>query len=173
LLKSLTAAGFGAVGLIAMLPYITAIAGMIWNGTLADRDRRYQLHVLIPMAVAAISLVASVLIGQNSVVLSVAFICLAMGGALSYDGPFWAAASRAMPVAVAGGAMGLINALGNLGGYLGPFIAGKLQDASGGSFLTTSMALGASLLAAGLFMMTIRLRHDADEAADQPRLRPH
>ncbi len=173
LLKGLTAAGFGAVGLIAMLPYIAAIAGMIWNGTLADRDRRYQLHVLIPMAVAAISLVASVLVGQNSVVVSVVFICLAMGGALSYDGPFWAAASRAMPVAVAGGAMGLINALGNLGGYLGPFIAGKLQDASGGSFLTTSIALGASLLAAGLFMMTIKLRPDRVGEIDQPRVRAH
>ena len=158
LLKQLTAAGFGAVGLIAALPYLTAIVCMWVNGSLADRSRRYQLHVLLPMVVAAVSLLASVFIGQSSIVLSVAFICLAMGGALSYDGPFWAAASRAMPAAVAGGAMGLINALGNLGGYLGPFLAGKLQDLSGGDFHTTAALLSGSLLLAGLFMTTIRLR---------------
>ncbi len=164
LLKTLTAAGFGAVGLIAALPYLTAIVFMWVNGSMADRNRRYQVHVLLPMALAAVSLMASVLIGASSIVLSVVFICLAMGGALSYDGPFWAAASRAMPAAVAGGAMGLINALGNLGGFLGPQLAGKLQDMSGGSFVTTAGLLSASLLAAGLFMMTIRLRRDSGHA---------
>ncbi len=160
LIKQLTASGFALVGVIAALPYLTAMAAMWLNGSMADRNRRYQFHVLLPMAVAAVSLMASVLIGQGSVILSVVFICLAMGGALSYDGPFWAAASRAMPAAVVGGAMGLINALGNLGGFLGPQLAGKLQDLSGGSFVTTAAALAASLLVAGLFMMTIRLRHD-------------
>ena len=38
---------------------------------------------------------------------------LAMAGALAYDGPFWASSSRAVPAALAGGAMGLINALGD------------------------------------------------------------
>ncbi len=164
LLKTLTAAGFGAVGLIAALPYITAIVFMWVNGSMADRNRRYQLHVLIPMAVAAVSLMISVWVGASSIAISVVFICAAMGGALSYDGPFWAAASRAMPAAVAGGAMGLINALGNLGGFLGPQLAGKLQDISGGSFKTTAALLAGSLLAAGLFMMTIRLRRGAEPA---------
>ncbi len=157
LLKTLTSAGFGAVGLIATLPYLTAIGAMWLNGAMADRDRRYQLHVLVPMVVAAVCLMASVLVGPSAVVASVAFICLAMGGALSYDGPFWAAASRAMPVVVAGGAMGLINALGNLGGFLGPLLGGRLRDATG-SFVATAGLLSASLLAAGLFMTTIRLR---------------
>ena len=163
LLKSLTTAGFGAVGLIAALPYCAAIVFMWVNGSYADRNRRYQLHVLIPMVVAAVSLMASVLIGSSSVALSVLFICFAMAGALSYDGPFWAAASRAMPAAAAGSAMGLINALGNLGGFLGPRLGGVLQDMSGGRFETTAAVLSASLLAAGVFMLTIRLRRDQAE----------
>jgi nitrate/nitrite transporter NarK len=63
-----------------------------------------------------------------------------------------------MPVALAGGAMGLINALGNLGGFLGPYIGGVLQVASGGSFLSTSVVLGVALLLAGLLMLTVRGR---------------
>jgi hypothetical protein len=45
---------------------------------------------------------------------------IATAGALAYDGPFWASTSRAVPVALVGGAMGLVNALGNLGGFAGP-----------------------------------------------------
>lgn len=160
LLKALTEAGFGAVGLIATLPYFTAIVFMWVNGSLTDRNRLYQRHVLIPLAVAAVSLVASVLIGQSSVVLSVFFICLAMGGALAYEGPFWAAASRAVPMLAAGGAAGLINAVGNLGGFLGPRLGGILLDMSGGQFITTAIALAASFLLAGLFMLTVRLHRD-------------
>lgn len=158
LLKNMTKAGFGAVGLIAILPYLTAIVFMWTNGYIADHTGHYRLHVLIPMVVAAISLVVSVMLGAGMLAVSILFICLAMGGALSYDGPFWAAASLAMPAAVVGGAMGLINALGNLGGYLGPFLGGWLQQSSGGSFITTAGLLAGSLLLAGIVMMTVRLR---------------
>lgn len=157
LLKTLTKSGFGAVGLIAMCPYVVAIVMMWTNGVLADRSAAYARHVLIPMVIAAVSLILSVLIGSAVLWLSVVFICLAMGGALSYDGPFWAAASRTLPPVVVGGAMGLINALGNLGGYCGPFLGGYLQQATGG-FLGTAILLSGSLLAAGLIMLTVHVR---------------
>ena len=157
LLKSLTHAGFGAVGLIAALPYITAAVFLWTNGWWADRDRRYSFHVLLPMTVAAVSLIISVWIGSSMIALSVVFLCLAMGGALSYDGPFWAAASRTLPVALVGGAMGLINALGNLGGFLGPFLGGYLQDVTH-NFYATAILFAVSLFVAGLLMMTIRVR---------------
>jgi nitrate/nitrite transporter NarK len=61
-----------------------------------------------------------------------------------------------MPVAVAGTAMGLINAVGNLGGFVGPYVGGYLQDLTHGSFLATSIFLACCLLAAGLVMLTLR-----------------
>lgn len=157
LLKHLTHDGFGEVGLIATLPYI--VAGiMLWsNGWWADRDRRYSWHVFMPMTLAAVSLVLSVFIGASMILLSIVFLCLAMGGAMSYDGPFWAAASRTLPVALVGGAMGLINALGNLGGYLGPFLGGYLQDMTH-NFYATAILFAVSLFAAGVLMMTVNVR---------------
>ena len=163
LLKTLTKQGFGTIGLIAMLPYLTAIVLLFGNGWLADKTRRYALHVCLATVMGAIALVLSVYVASASIVLSVAFICLAIGGALAYDGPFWAASSRVLPVAMAGGAMGLINALGNLGGYFGPYLGGYLQDRTG-SFSATALLFAASLALAGILMMTIRLRekpHDA------------
>jgi MFS family permease len=145
------------VGLIAALPYLTAVVLLFLNGWAADRNRRYSQHVFYATATAAIALIISVLVAQSSVVLSIVFICLAVGGALAYDGPFWAAASRVLPVALAGGAMGFINALGNLGGYFGPFLGGYLQDRTG-SFTATAVLFAGALLIAGLLVLTIRLR---------------
>ncbi|KEZ76439.1 MFS transporter [Salinisphaera hydrothermalis] len=156
LIQTLTQRGFAAVGLIAALPYVAAGFGLWFNGWLADRSGRYAWHVFAAMLVASVSLVASVLVGHAFLGVSILLICLAMGGALAYDGPFWAAASTTMPAAVLGGALGLINALGNLGGFVGPYVGGYLQDASGGSFLSTAVFLAAMLLLAGLVMFSVK-----------------
>ncbi len=145
------------VGFVTAIPYVAAIIGLYLNARAADRNGRYAFHVLISLAIAAVALVASVLL-VSIAWLSIALVSVAMAGALAYDGPFWAAASRAMPAALAGTAMGLINALGNLGGFVGPYVGGYLQDVSKGSFLSTSVVLGVALLLGGLVMITLRGR---------------
>ncbi|HTJ26078.1 MAG TPA: MFS transporter [Candidatus Limnocylindria bacterium] len=154
LFKSLTGLGFGAVGVIAMVPYLVAIVGLSVNGIWADRTKRYAWHVFGAMVVAALGLMISVSAGPSAIALSIAAVSLAMGGALAYDGPFWAATSRAIPSAVAGGAMGLVNALGNLGGFLGPYLGGYLQQTSG-SFNSTAIAYAISLILAGIVMLLV------------------
>lgn len=148
------------VGLVTAVPYLFAIAGLWLNARVSDRTGRYSRQVFIAMAGAAAALVASVSIGTGIPVLAILLISIGMAGALAFDGPFWAAASRAMPPVLAGGAMGLINAVGNLGGFAGPYVGGYLQDRSGGGFVTTSFFLAASLFAAGLLMLTLRRRGD-------------
>jgi MFS family permease len=122
------------------------------------------MHVMVSLTIGAVALVLSVAFGSIAA-LSIFLISIAMAGALAYDGPFWASASRAMPVALAGGAMGLINALGNLGGFAGPYVGGWLQDASGGSFLSTAIVLAVALLLGGLVMITLRRQADKPTVA--------
>ncbi|HVV23988.1 MAG TPA: MFS transporter [Pseudonocardiaceae bacterium] len=159
LVKDTTGGSSTLVGLITAIPYLFAIVGLWFNARSADRTGRYSFHVMVAMAIAAVTLVASVALGNYAAV-SILLVSLAMAGALAYDGPFWASASRVTPVALAGGAMGLINALGNLGGFLGPYLGGYLQDISGGSFLSTSVVLAVALLLAGFLMLTLRKRAD-------------
>ncbi|MCL2582006.1 MAG: MFS transporter [Streptosporangiales bacterium] len=150
-----TGGGSVEVGLVTAIPYVFAIVGLWFNARAADRDGRYSFHVMLAMGIGAVALVLSVALGSIAA-LSIFLVSLAMGGTLAYDGPFWAASSRAMPVAIAGGAMGLINALGNLGGFVGPYLGGWLQDSSGGGFMSTSIVLAVCLLAGGLVMLTVR-----------------
>ncbi len=157
---TITGGAIWQVGLVTAIPYAVAMAGLWFNAKAADRTGRYSRHVFMSMLVGSVTLVISVMVGTSSPVLAIALISLAMGGALAYDGPFWATASRAVPAALGGAAMGFVNAIGNLGGFVGPYAGGWLQDASGGSFKTTSVFLAVALLAAGLVMLTLRKRGD-------------
>jgi len=159
-IKGVTGGASWLVGLVTAIPYVFAMAGLWLNSRAADKSGRYSLHIFLSMLVGAVTLVISVWIGTAIPVLAVFLISLAMGGALAYDGPFWASASRAMPVALAGAAMGFINAIGNLGGFVGPYVGGWLRGLAGGSFLTTSFFLSACLIAAGLVALTLRRSGD-------------
>jgi MFS family permease len=156
---NITGGAIWQVGLITAIPYIAAMIGLWFNARAADRSGRYSRYVFLSMVIGAVTLVISVYVGTSVPVLAIALISIAMGGALAYDGPFWATASRAVPIAIAGAAMGFINALGNLGGFVGPYVGGWLQDISG-SFRSTSVFLAICLVAAGLVMLTLRKRGD-------------
>jgi MFS family permease len=159
LIKTTIGGSYLIVGAVTAIPYLFAIAGLWINAHSADRTGRYSIHVMVSLTMGAVALVLSVVFG-SIVALSIFLISIAMAGALAYDGPFWASSSQAVPAALAGGAMGLINALGNLGGFAGPYVGGWLQDASGGSFLSTAVVLAVSLLLGGLVMITLRRQAD-------------
>ncbi|MBO0810637.1 MAG: MFS transporter [Microlunatus sp.] len=163
--KTITGGQALQVGIVTAIPYVLAIIALWFNARAADRNGRYSTHVLLSMAVGAVALVVSVATGHHIPVLAIVFISIAVAGALAYDGPFWASASRVMTVAMAGAAMGLINAVGNLGGFVGPYVGGFLQDLAGGSFFITSIFLACCLLAAGLVMLT--LRRGGDRPVDE------
>jgi MFS family permease len=170
--ESITGSAIWAVGLLTAIPYVAAMIGLWYNAKAADHSGRYSRHVFLSMVIGAVTLVVSVSLGTATPIIAVFLISVAMGGALAYDGPFWATASRAVPVALAGTAMGFVNAIGNLGGFVGPYVGGWLQDQSG-SFLSTSVFLAACLLGAGLVMLTLRKRGDrpAEELEADPAVR--
>ena len=167
LIKTTIGSSYLVVGGVTAIPYLFAIAGLWFNARSADRTGRYSNHIMASLLIGAVALVLSVAFG-SIVALSVFLVSIAMAGALAYDGPFWASASRAVPVALAGGAMGLINALGNLGGFIGPSVAGFLQDMSGGSFSSTAVVLAVALVLGGLVMLTLRKQADKPELVAEP-----
>jgi nitrate/nitrite transporter NarK len=93
-----------------------------------------------------VSLIGSVLIHKHSFWTSYALLCLAISGPFSALAPFWAIPAENLPKYAVGTAMGIVNAIGNLGGYVGPTIVGKLTDK------THSVALAFGLLGGGLLL---------------------
>jgi sugar phosphate permease len=156
IVKGLSKQGFGLVGLIAALPYLAAVIGMYFNANHSDRTGERKWHVAVPLIVGGIALLLSGWLGLSSALLGILFLIISEGFVLAYVGVFWTLPPLFLNKESVGSGMGLINALGNLGGFLGPFLVGYFITTTG-SNLTGIVILSISLVLAGL--MTLAFRH--------------
>lgn len=169
ILKELTHTSIGQVGMLAILPYVGAIAGMFLFSSLSDRTGKRKLFVSLPLIGFALCMFLSVALKEN---IWLAYAALVGCGFFlqSAAGVFWTIPARLFSAEMAGGARGVINALGNLGGFCGPYAVGVLitlysKDA-GVYCLAVSLAL-ASLLA-----LMLPAKCDAG-AESNPGVNPH
>lgn len=125
ILKHLTHSSIGKVGLLSTVPFIAMMIGMLLVAYLSDKTSLRRVFIIIPLALFAICLLCSIYFRDNVVV---AYLFLIGCGAClqAPAGVFWTIPTMAFPAEVAGGARGAINALGNLGGFFGPFMFGFL-----------------------------------------------
>jgi MFS family permease len=133
------AAGFGMTGVINAIPYVFGGCAMVLWGRHSDRTGERPRHVAIAYAVSAFGLIATALMA-DPVLTMVMLIIASMGG--SSTGPtFWTLPTAMLSGTAAAGGIALINALGNLGGFFGPYVFGLIKDATGGSFTFGLIAL--------------------------------
>ena len=159
LTDGLKAKNFSAVqyGLLFALPYAVTAVIMVLNSWHSDKTRERRGHVALVYTMSGLSLVLSVLT-RGHVWVSYAFMCFAIPGPFAALAPFWAIPTETMPRDVFGPVIGLVNALGNIGGFAGPYIVGWLKD----EYHSTAVpfnTLGAGLLvAAGLAFLLPKTR---------------
>jgi len=106
------------------VPYVVTAIGMVLNSRHSDKHRERRGHVAFAMAWGGFWMMACILLTGRAPVLSFAAISLVGAGSFGMLGPFWAIPTETLPPAVVGSAMGLINGLGNLGGFFGPLAVG-------------------------------------------------
>jgi MFS transporter, ACS family, tartrate transporter len=87
--------------------------------------------------------------------LAMAALTLAFIGIKSTLGPFWALGTAFLTGTAAAGGIALINSVGNLGGFFGPYIVGMIKDRTENNLIAL-LFLGAALLGMGLLALTIR-----------------
>ncbi|MEQ5837889.1 MFS transporter [Paraburkholderia acidicola] len=117
------------IGFVSALPFVAGAAGMIFWGRHSDRTGERRYHLLLPLALAAIGLTGSTLIPTPIGKLSL--LCVASFGVFSALPVFWTVAPRLLgPMAAAAG-IALINSLGNLSGFVNPYVVGRIKDATG------------------------------------------
>ena len=137
-------------GLLFAVPYAVTAVVMVLLSRHSDRAGERRGHAAFIYAVSGASFVVSVLLKEHSFWLSFAFLCVAVSGPFAGLAPFFAIPTETMPRTAAGAAMGLVNALGNVGGYLGPAIVGELKSRTHGITIPFGVLGGALLVAAAL-----------------------
>jgi MFS family permease len=135
-----------AIGYVAALPSLCASVGMILISRSSDRSGERFWHVLCPLTVGALGLVAAAFLQGNVYLVMVAF-CVAVMGLTSTLPVFWNLPTAYFGAATAAAGIGAINTIGNMSGYLAPQFMGLLRDASGGYVVPLLVSGGVALTA--------------------------
>jgi MFS transporter, ACS family, tartrate transporter len=151
-----------AVGALVMLPYIAAVLAMIMVARSSDRSLERRYHAAFPEIVAAIALFLISIIVAPSLWLLIVLWCLAAMGIFSFMGPFWSLPCTFLAGSSAAVGIALLNSIGNIGGFVGPYAMGAINSRTG-NFRGGLVLAGISLLLSAtlLFMSPKMLKHTA------------
>jgi len=131
------------VGVVSALPYVVASVGMVLVGAHSDRTGERRWHIAAPALVGAAGFAASAVFAHP--VAALASLSVAALGIWSALGPFWTLPPAFLSGTAAAGGIALINSIGNLGGFAGPWTLGLVKEATG-SFAPGLMLLALSLI---------------------------
>jgi ACS family tartrate transporter-like MFS transporter len=145
-------------GVAASVPYIIGTIGLIAWGWSSDRNQERRWHLIVASTLGALGLAFAAWSGASWWALL--GMSAATTGIYGSRAAFWPMPSLFLTGTAAAGAIALINATGNLGGYIGPFIVGWIKDA------TDSFQAGLYFLAACSLMAAIIAFFAARAAGD-------
>jgi MFS transporter, ACS family, tartrate transporter len=137
------------VGFIVFIPYAIAAVFVYFWSKRSDRTGNRVWHASMSMVLAAVGLLGAGFLLPVNAVLAMVFLTLAAMGIYSAIAPFLAMPSAALTGAAAAAGLAMVNSLGNLGGFVAPYIVGILKDATGNSqsglvFLAACLAITAA-----------------------------
>lgn len=143
------------VGVITAVPYAVAAAGMLLVGRSSDRSGERYLHLALPAVAGALGFLAAARAGSTP--LLVAALSLAAFGVVGWLGPFWALPTAFLKEQAAAGGIALINSMGALGGFVGPYVIGAIRERTG-EFGPGLVFLAGCMAAAALIVVALRRR---------------
>lgn len=154
--------GFGVssllkIGLLSALPSIASMTCLVLFGFSADRYKERRWHMTAMYLIGALGFVVTVLSGGELVVGMIG-LCMAAICTLAFPSLFWAVPTRMLTGVAAAAGFAMINSLGNVAGFFGPYMVGLLRHTSWGTEgAVYSMAIALFLTAALVHLIPNRL----------------
>jgi D-galactonate transporter len=133
------------IGLLTAIPWGIGAIGMVLWGRSSDRSGERRWHAAVAGFVGGIAMLVSTAYGHNTVASMVA-LSVATLGILATLPVFWALPTAFLTGGAAAAGIAFVNSVGNLGGFVAPFLVGWLKD------VTHSTAAGLYVLSAGLVL---------------------
>jgi D-galactonate transporter len=153
-------------GLISAIPFVFAAFAMIYWGYHSDRAGERSKHVAAACLVCAAGLGACIFIGIAHPVWIMVALIIGVMGQQSIAPTFWSLPTAMLSGAAAAGGIALINAVGNLGGFLGPYMFGLVKDSSGSDTIGLLALAAAPVISA---IVLLALGHDRRLESIPPR----
>ncbi len=140
------------IGMVSAIPFVGAAIAMVFVGRASDLSGERRWHLAACAAVAAAGLMLASM--TRSPMLSLAALSIAAAGIWGTFGPFWAMPPEFLSGTAAAGSIALINSIGNLGGFAGPYLVGIVKQSTH-SFAGGMIAMAAALVLGGMLALTL------------------
>jgi len=155
LIKSLSGVSNFTVGVLSAIPYVAAALAMVVVGLHSDRSGERRWHTAVPAVAGALALSAAAY--STSVGPAIVLISVAVLGVFSMMGPFWAMPTSFLSGTAAAAGIAVINSIGNLGGFVGPYLIGLVRTSTG-QFKGGLLLVSAALAMSGMVVLMVRVQ---------------
>jgi nitrate/nitrite transporter NarK len=142
LLRTAGVKGATAIGVVSAIPYVVTLVMMNLFGHSADKHRERRWRLAVPALIGAVGFVVAPT--APNVGIAIAALSLAAAGAITCAPLFWSLPTAFLAGAGAAAGIAVVNSVGNLAGFVAPFVVGYAKDATG------SAAVGMYAIAGGL-----------------------
>ncbi len=166
ILKEGSNIGIVEAGWLSAAPYLLAVVSMLGVSWFSDRLLTRKVFVWPSLLVGALAFSGSYLLGASQFWPSFALLVIAGGAMYAPYGPFFALINEILPKNVAGGATALINSMGALGSFVGSYVAGYLNAATGSPSASYVLMAGALVVAV---IMTLLVRPESPALTPEGR----
>ena len=140
---------------VSATPYVVGLIGMVWWGRRSDRKEERRFHTAFPLLVAAVGIAVSTALDDP--LLKMISLCVAGFGIFACLPVFWTLPTAFLSGAAAAAGIAVINSVGNLAGFAGPFAMGWIKDHTGSYAGGLLLLAGLGIVAMGI---VLALGHD-------------
>jgi MFS family permease len=167
IVKAIGLKGYLEVGLISAIPYGVAVVGMILLSNNSDRTGERRLHYVANVTAGALGLILSGVYAANPWA-SIAFLSIGTLGVIGSMPLFWPMPSAFLAGTAAAAGIGIVNSIGNLGGYVGPNVpiwAKQFSnDPSAALYIIAAVLLVGALLVLAFIPTSVNVKKPAATA---------
>ena len=150
IVRAMGVKGYLNVGLITAIPYAVAVVGMVLLSRSSDRTGERRLHYVFNVTAGSLGLALSAVF-RNHPILAIAFLAIGTLGVIGSMPIFWPVPSTFLAGTAAAAGIGIVNSVGNLGGYVGPnipvWMKGYSADPSVSLYIIAGVLLIGALIA--------------------------
>ena len=142
------------VGLLTMIPWTASIISMVYWGAHSDRTKERRWHSASGFLVTMVGLLMLALMPHWPIMSMFALTLVTIGWG-AYVVTFWSLPTAFLSSTAAAAGIALINSVGNLGGYFGPDMIGRIRTATGGASEAAFYTLAAVALLGALIILLL------------------
>jgi MFS family permease len=152
--SEITKTSVTSVGYLAAIAYTGSLVGLILVGRSSDKRNERKMHLFVPLIIGTVALASSMATQQDATLTTIMLVISVTGIGAAF-GIFWTLPTMFLSRTAAAVSLGVIGTVGNVGGFMGPYITGLLRSTTG-SFTRSTVIMVIFLVISAFLVLTLK-----------------